>query len=570
MIKIKKVSWKNILSFGNFLNELEFNNEKTIISGLNASGKSCLLDIICFGLYGKSYRQIPKPLLVNSINKKELYVKIELDVENNEYTIERGIKPNIFNVYKNNILIEQDAKIKDYQKQLEQDVLKINYDIFTQLVIIGKSNYTQFMKLPLGQRRLLIEELLDLNIFSIMKDILSKKISNLNDEYKDVSNLKNNIESQISITEKYIENEKNRNIETLEYYENDIKEKEKTKQGILSKVYLLEDHSEFLESQFIDATGLNEQLDKLNKLYYQFIEKQKNISKEMEFYVENDICPSCEQDISHIKEHKYPKLESKLNELSNGQDILNKKIFNLKEEISKNNTAIEEYKNNSLTIKNEYATIRHIDDAIKDIEHKQKDIKDSNKEYFNKLLNDLNNLQNDLNDKIHELEKLSNLKIKYADIAPLLKDDGLKSLIIKKYIPIFNKIINKYLGKLGLYIRFELDEEFNEQILSRNYDKFVYNSFSEGQRQRIDLAMLLTWREITKLKNSVNCNLIIFDETLDASLDQSGVDSFIQILSDIKSLNICVISHTPHKLNDFSRSIEVKKMGNFSMMDIKC
>jgi len=566
MLKLEKIRWKNFLSFGNIPCEFEFNSNTTVVFGSNGSGKSILADLITFALYGKSYRIIPKPLLINSINKKDLFVEIEFTSYNHKFLVKRGLKPNIFEYYKDGLLVEQDARIKDYQKQFEEEALKISYEIFTQLVIVGKSNYVQFMKLPLGSRRLLIEQLLDLNIFTSMKNILSTKQLTIQKEIKEFQSEQRKLEHSRDVVQTLLHEEIEKTKTSMSSFQDDItanlvriKELEGLNETLFNK-------NKNLLSNLKNKEELQEQKDKLDKLITQLKTKHHLTSKDIDFYQKNDSCPSCSQSITHIRELKVPQLKLKETELFDAIGKVARKSKESAISINQNNKLLEIVENNELTINTNSVKIREIEKTVAQLTEKLKHAQISDQDRIDKLNSQLLNLELSIKaveDQILQLEaKLRN----YNKIEPLLKDSGLKSIIIKKYVPIFNKLINHYLSRLGLYVRFELDEEFNERILNRNYDNFVYNSFSEGQRQRIDLAILLTWRDITKLKNSIDCNIMIFDETLDSSLDQSGVDSFIEISHGMKDLNVIVITHTPHKLSSFNRKIEYKMIGNFSTM----
>jgi len=566
MLYIKKARWKNFLSFGNIFTEFDFNESTTIISGPNGAAKSSILDIITFGLYGKSYRQVPKPLLVNTVNKKDLLVEIEFQSYNATYLVRRGIKPSIFEYYKNGILVEQDSRIKDYQKQFEQEVLKISYDIFTQLVIVGKSNYTQFMKLTTGLRRSLIEQLLDLNVFSNMKDILYKKLSDINLILKDLDYKKINLENSIRLTRSYIETESNKNLQTEEQFSTELLEYSKRYDEVNENTKLLRDSNLTLLFNVKDGQELSDSKNKISKLAIQIDIKRQQLKKEIDFYRNNSVCPSCSQSIIDVKQSKLPLLDSKEINLVSAYNELKVKLQECETRLFDNDQVLKTIQKNELTISKNVAILTEIKLNIESLSKRKNSIHESNAESLLQLKTSLKQYQMELDSLESQYTEHLALKHLYEKIEPVLKDSGIKSLLIRKYIPIFNKLINHYLARLGLFVRFELDEEFNEKILSRNFDSFVYNSFSEGQRQRIDLAILLTWREITKLKNSIDCNLLIFDETLDASLDQSGVDSFIDIINEIEGLNIVVISHTPQKLQSFKRHFIYKLLGNFSQI----
>lgn len=570
MILFKKIRWKNLLSTGNTFTEIDFLRSKsTLINGENGAGKTTLLDALSFVLFGKPYRNINIPQLVNSINEKDLKVEIEFSIGESEYKVIRGLAPKIFEIYKDGKLINQDAKSKDYQEMFESQILKMNHKSFCQVVILGSTNYTPFMRLNAADRRNIVEALLDINIFSVMNTVLKGKLGTLKDDMKDIDDsikiLKHKQESQ----SKLIDNLKNNSQQTLTKLNDEIADSLKVAEEISTELTelcsALQDHTQNIsDSSEIDKTKI-----KLSSLQDQIEINLKNTEKSLKFYETNDTCPTCSQAIlpelkckhvqektEKIKEYKngIVSLSDKLKEIderiSEIQSI-GKKILQLEKEISKKNTTLTE-------------TNKYISKLQKNISDLQKDTENIEKE--EKTLESLKIESEELSSKRKELLEDSYY---YTIIGNLIKDGGIKTKIIRHYLPIMNKIINNYMSQMNFFVKFQLDENFNETIKSRHRDIFTYDSFSEGEKRKIDLALLFAWRATAQLKNSVNCNLLIFDEVLDGSLDDVSTECFLDILKGIKkNTNIFVISHKSKELlqDKFETHITFMKKNNFSVI----
>ena len=562
MICFETIRYKNFLSTGNVYTTISLNkNPTTLIVGENGAGKSTILDALTFALYNKSFRKIKKSQLINTITNKNTVVEIEFSIYSNKYKIVRGIKPNIFEIYKNNKLLNQSADSKDYQEILEKQILKINYKSFCQVVILGSATFLPFMQLPAAQRREIIENLLDLEIFTSMNSILKDKISN-NKEliYKEESQIKI-LEDRISMIERYSEKlkkdkekENNERKEKVKKYKSSIKKEQK----LLEKLEIeIVSFSSFQQNE----NKLLQKYNKLNSLKSKIEVNLENTQKEIKFLSEYDDCPTCKQSIdidfknktTNEKNKSIEEFENGLKQLIDNISVIEK---NLKE-IKKNKSKLDDLKieRNKVLIQ-----IKSFEDNIKSLENEVKNSVEENSLY------DIDKTKEELKKSIDEYNRLSNDKNILSSLSIILKDGGIKSKIIKKYIPLINKQINLFLTNLNFYVKFELDEEFNDIIKSRHRDEFSYSSFSEGERMKINLAILFTWRIISKLRNSVNTNLLIMDEVFDSSLDSDSTEDFMKIINNFDTkTNIFIISHKTEQLNDkFDNIIKFKKVKNFS------
>jgi len=571
MIHFKKVRWKNLLSSGNKFTTIELDRSSTtLILGDNGAGKSTLLDALCFGLYGKGFRNLKKDLLINSINNKELLVEIEFTIGKKEYKVIRGAKPNKFELYVNNTLINQDATMKDYQDHLEKNILKMSHRSFTQVAILGSANFTPFMQLKARDRRKLVEDLLDISIFSTMKLILRKKVSDHNIEVKET-------EHEIEILEERINGlnsqlnalQKNRD-EQIQKYESSIEETEANINSLLQRVD--EKTQDVVEKKSLieDSTSQKDRLQQANELERKLSDNYKKAIKDVEFYESNEECPTCKQglDEEHKKQH--------IQERQSKADEIRSALGEISKQIQGTQNRLEE--------------IREVQDAIEEVQRTigllQTEIT-SNQKYIKKIQSQIEELSkgisggDEVSDKLTDSEDtLDTLLAKkkdlvdrthYFDIAQLLlRDEGIKSRIIKQYVPIMNKLINKYLASLEFYVGFELDENFEETIKSRFRDVFKYENFSQGEKMRIDLALLFTWRAVARMKNSVNTNLLILDEVFDSSLDEAGTDDFLRLLNTLsEKTNAFIISHKGDQLYDkFEEVIRFEKHKNFSRIQV--
>ena len=567
MIEFKTIRWKNFLSTGNNFTEIDLNkHQKTLIVGENGAGKSTILDALCFGLFNKPFRKINKPQLVNTINCGDCRVEIEFQIGKVEWKVIRGIKPTVFEIYKNGSVLDQSAATTDQQKWLEQNVLKLNYKSFTQIVVLGSSTFVPFMQFPAPGRREVIEDILDIRIFSTMNTILKERVKLVKEEITDLEYAVSILREKVDVNRKYIQDLKEQSQQNLEEKENVISVLE---ENIRYKKIEAEDHMiqlDKLNEGLEDYNDLDDRTKKLQEYSITFTTKINELTKEQKFFDSNEICPTCNQDISsHLKESKISETNAKLekfrtalNKLKSDQLEVNKTlnerkellddITNVQSKIRECFKEVEWNEKRVAELHNEIGAINSNDDKIKIETDKVKALIDQGKSQ---------ELQ-----RRQLIKRQTELKI----VSEILKDGGVKSTIIKKYLPVMNTLINKYLQELEFYVNFNLDETFNETIKSRFRDEFSYASFSEGEKMRIDLALLFTWREVAKLKNSVNTNLLILDEVFDSSLDSNGTTDFISILRNVtEGNNVFVISHKGDILQDkFDSVIEFRKIKNFS------
>jgi len=569
VINFRSVCWKNFLSTGNSPNKVLLNKSPTtLIIGKNGEGKSTILDALCFSLFGKPFRNINKNQLINSINGKKCIVEIEFSIGSKEYKIIRGIKPNIFEIWQNGELLNQDAASRDYQKILEQQILKLNYKTFTQVVILGSASFVPFMQLPPGQRREVIEDILDIRIFSTMNQLLKEKAQETKDEIirieNEIKSAKDKVESQQTL----IQTISNAKAESIKAVQTKIDANNAQISTTQSEIDNIVAEITTLKARIAGKEKLSEDIEKAKQLKTKLDEKVETCEHNAEFFTEHDVCPSCSQDIP--EDHK----QKIIHDLHNKMQENNKKISDLQGALTTLTTKLEDIntiideittKNIDLSTKNSTVTLlnKQIKDLETEIETNRADTTNLDEEKAK-----LKQLAKDALDKIttkNSLQETRNLE-EVASI--LLKDTGIKTAIIREYLPVMNKLINKYLNSMDAYIHFELDEAFNEIVKSRHRDDFTYASFSEGEKMRIDLAILFTWRQIAKMKNSVNTNLLILDEIFDSSLDTAGTDYFLTLMNSFgENSNIFVISHKGDQLFDKFRSvIKFEKRNDFSVI----
>ena len=571
MILFKKIKWKNFLSTGDHWTEMDLNSHgTTLIVGTNGAGKSTVLDALCFVLFNKPYRKINKPQLVNTVNEKGCLVEIEFSVGHKNCVVRRGIKPNVFDIEVNGTLLNKEADDRANQKILEDNILKLNYKSFTQIVILGSSNFVPFMQLTQANRREVIEDLLDIRIFSAMNNLIKEQIRRYKEAVKSLEYKKSASKDKVKMQEEFI-----LDIETRG--KDNIREKEGKIDNISIEIDSLMKSNDDLDVKMKTLTddlekvsGATEKLRKLGNLKGKISQKVSAITKEHKFFTENTVCPTCTQSIEEtFRLNKISDAQSKAKELNEGfkqleesiveeetrerlYKTLSKEITDLTHGISQNNTRISGLQRQSRDLQHEIQTLTS-----------QLQNRNSEHEKLEQYREELQTVFDNLAKKKEE--------INYNDFAySLLKDGGVKAKIVKKYLPLINQQVNRYLQMMDFYINFHLDEEFNETVQSPIHDKFSYSSFSEGEKMRIDLALLFTWREVARFKNSANTNLLIMDEVFDSSLDGFGTDEFLKIIRFvIKDANVFVISHKQDMLDKFNTVIEFTKKGGFSFKSQK-
>tara|TARA_B110000902_G_scaffold106601_1_gene126007 strand:+ start:2289 stop:4004 length:1716 start_codon:yes stop_codon:yes gene_type:complete len=568
MITFKNIKYKNFLSTGNTPIEVKLNKANTtLIVGVNGSGKSTLLDALCFVLFNKPFRIIKKEQMINTVNNGDCLIELEFEVGTNSYLVRRGIKPNIFEIYQNDKLLNQDASSLDYQKYLENNIMRLNYRSFLQVVLLGSSSYEPFMKMKPRYRREVVEEILDIRVFGLMDLILRPQQSELTRNVTDLSHKCDLIESKYETELKHYNAISDLNMNDLDGKKRLLEKNGQANYDYNRKIDKLNDELERHRDSIKDQSKEQAKMTKLSKLEAKIEQNLETHKKNLDFFEQNDNCPTCTQSIElDFKGEKIKLEEGKLSTLNEGMtqimseiskqeehlnamDKISKKVYEMNVEVSKLQTSVEEldkYCNN-------------IHEEIKSLQNKQTDGRDIEKQ--------LEQLKIDLEESKVERDKILDQQ-KYVNVLrTILNDKGAKSQIIKKYVPIMNNLINQYLQSMEFFISFHLDEEFNETVKSRFRDTFNYNNFSEGEKMRIDLALLFTWRHIAKMKNSVNTNLLILDEIFDSSLDGQGTDDFFKIIKTMTKENIFIISHKGDILFDrFTEVVRFEKFKNFTRL----
>ena len=568
MITFQKIRWKNFLSTGNQFTEIDFEEYNTnLIIGTNGAGKSTMLDALTFVLFNKPFRKINKPQLVNAQNERDCLVEIEFEINTRQYLVRRGIKPNVFDIVVNGTELHREADDRAMQRVLEDNILKVNYKSFTQIVILGSSTFVPFMQLTSANRREVIEDLLDIRIFSLMNNILKDKIRTQKEQVKSLDLKKETLKDKMKMQQNFIDELENRGKQNIEGNKNKITKLMDEVDGYLQENTKLQKGLENTTKQQEEVAGARQKLSKLNTLRGKISQKVSAITKEHKFFMENTVCPTCTQDIEEsFRLNKIDDVQNKAKELKEGFDELestikfeqqrerqfndlSKEITNLTHGISQNNTRVSGNQRQIRDLEHEIQTITE-NLANRNSEHEKLD----------EFKTNLSNTFSELSDKKQE--------IVYHDFAySLLKDDGVKTKIIRKYLPFINQQVNRYLQMMDFYINFHLDEEFKETVKSPIHEDFSYSSFSEGEKMRIDLALLFTWREVARVKNSVNTNLLIMDEVFDSSLDGFGTDEFLKIIRYvIKDANIFVISHKQDMQDKFESVLKFDKVKGFSRM----
>ena len=573
-IQFKSVRWRNFLSTGNNWTHVPLDqNRSTLIVGENGSGKSTMLDALSFGLFGKAHRNIKKDQLINSINEKGAEIEVEFRVSAHSFKVIRGIRPNKFEIWQNGKLINQSSNARDYQKYLEQSILKLNHKSFHQIVVLGSSSFIPFMQLPAGQRREVIEDLLDIQIFSRMNSILKEQLSTLKDELKDIDYNIDLTKEKISLQKRYIR-------EITEMNDGQIRQKRDEIAQYQSEIEVLQTRNSALSDDVAQKNdGLDEKISELSSkrekvLEYkaQFQQQVTSVVKEAKFYEENTTCPTCTQDIhSELREEKLSGAKEKSRELKDALDHAASESANLEEElcllreissrVAKDNSEIH---SNNQAIERLQKSIRETQDSIAELQGKEGDLSVANSE-----LESLKEQKDNLTEK--KLELMGTQTYKQA-AAEMLKDSGIKTKVIREYLPVMNNLINKYLQILDFFVSFHLDENFNETIKSRYRDSFGYSSFSEGEKARIDLSLMMAWRQIAKMKNSAATNLLVMDEVMDSSIDADGIEGLQNILSTMgEDTNVFIISHRDELKGKqlFDQTVNFRKEHNFSVMEVE-
>ena len=566
MITFEKIRWKNFLSTGQQFTEVDLTESPTtLIVGNNGAGKSTILDALCFVLFNKPFRKINKPQLINSVNERELLVEVEFKIGTVDYKIVRGIKPSVFEIYRNNELVDQNAANKDYQKHLEQSILKLNFKSFTQVVILGSSTFVPFMQLPAAHRREVIEDLLDIQIFSQMNGILKERIKDAKDEQRQCEYELELAQQKVDMQVRNIQNLEEVDAKHVEDKQERFVKNENRVMEIGEKIKLIEKDVNAMEPEILQLDAMVEKHEKFKDMKSKLHHKYEISKKDYDFFVEHKTCPVCTQDID--KEFRIDK-----------QAELNQKCVELHDAQSKILGNITTFANQVKELRDKASKINNMRYEIQSLTKEQLRLLKENTQIMTDVGSDSASLEKEKQELV-EMQGLLDKKQKSCSninkqtdhlkvVAGLLKDGGIKTKIISKFIPVINQRINKYLQSMDFYVNFTLDDNFNEKILSRFRDDFSYASFSEGEKQKIDLALLFTWREVAKLKNSVSTNLLLLDEVFDSSLDQSATDELMRILKGLgEKTNLFVISHKGDVLYDkFERIVEFSKDGDFSTM----
>jgi len=567
MIEFKTIKWKNLLSTGNNFTEVNLNgHERTLIVGENGSGKSTILDALCFSLFSKPFRKINKSQLVNTVNCGDCKVELEFDIGKIQWKIVRGIKPNVFEIYKNGTLLDQSSATNDQQKWLEQNVLKMNYKSFTQIVVLGSSTFVPFMQLSAPGRRDVIEDILDIRIFSTMNLILKERIKLNKEEVFDVENAMSLLKDKVVVQKTLIEDLRKQSQSNVSHWNDNIESLKQQISRAEEEVELDMREVDSLTFELSEGEDPTERIQNLRDFKVKFNSKIKDLTKEIKFFKGNASCPTCHQDIKFdLRDTMVSTDEDKVSKLNEALDKIAKEHKLLDKDLTERNEISTLIKESQIKIKQSLSDINWKTKKIKEIEKEIESIKTDDGSVDKEKDKLLKIIQQGREKEILRKEvinKREDLKM----VSEFLKDGGVKSSIIRKYLPVMNDLINKYLQKLEFYVNFNLDDMFNETIKSRFRDEFSYASFSEGEKMRIDLALLFTWREIAKLKNSVNTNILILDEIFDSSLDNNGTQDFMKILYNITDgNNVFVISHKGEQIVDkFDNVIEFTKYKNFS------
>jgi DNA repair exonuclease SbcCD ATPase subunit len=567
MLHFETIRWKNFLSTGNVYTEIQFDRSpSTVIVGENGAGKSTILDALCFALFNKPFRSIKKPQLLNTINQKDLVVEVEFRANGKQYKVVRGMKPNIFEIYKEDKLIDQPGASKDYQAILEESILKLQYKSFTQIVILGSASFTPFMQLPAGHRREVIEDLLDIQIFSNMNTLLKDRMAANKNELTEISYQVELVENKIEVQENYLKQVQDDLQTQIAEYVSFIEEETQKRNEKTLKIGNINSEIDQIFAEIADTKIVDNKSAKVDSLMVKLKNKVNSANKRISFFNINDHCPTCEQQIDDVTktakiQHAndiLKKTENAIVELKKEEEILlarQQEILKSNEQISAKQTTVIGLQSDVQSHNKSIQTYQSKIDALNSKSVGGDSGASSNIDELNSELESINERK----------EQLAYDRELYALASSMLKDGGIKTKIIRQYVPIINKLVNKYLAAMDFFVNFELDEEFNEVIKSRGRDDFSYASFSEGEKARIDIALMLTWRAVAKLKNSVNTNLLILDEVFDSSMDANGVEILMGLFNELTDTNIFVISHKGDMMVDKFRSqIKFEKVKSFS------
>ena len=564
MIRLKNVRWKNFLATGNRFIEVELDQEPMmLVVGKNGAGKSTLIDAITFSLFGKPFKKINKGQLINSVNEREMVTEIEFSVGTAGWKVRRGIKPALFEIYLNGNLVNQDAKALDYQKYLEDKVLKLNFKSFTQIVVLGSASFVPFMQLTAHDRRVIIEDILDIGIFSIMRSLLKDRLMTLKEELNDLEYEIKLLQEKIVLQEKYIEEMKAESAQKQKTDLAKIKETEKLVEKLNNEI---EEHQErimALMKSISDQDKVTIKNQELDKYRSQIKKNLKKLGKDKKFFENNENCPTCKREIEKdFKESKLKDVVINIDSMSSGLDKLETEIEKIHKRIGEISELNQKIQKEELEISRKNSNVQAHNSFItklsSDIEEMQK-VKNQTKT--------IHILNKELDDSKSTRFKYIEQRHYYDILSSILNDTGIKTRIIRKYLPVINNHVNNYLKDMDFFVNFQLDENFQETIKSRHRDDFSYYSFSEGEKKRIDIALLLTWRDIASMRNSVNVNLLILDEIFDASLDQAGMDDLMKLFNILKNTNLFIISHKLDVLDDkFPKRILVEKVKNFTQL----
>ena len=568
MITFKKIRYKNFLSSGDQFTEIDFQQHHTnLIIGTNGAGKSTMLDALTFVLFNKPFRKINKPQLVNATNERGCLVEIEFSVNSRDYLVRRGIKPNVFDIEVNGTALHREADDRANQRILEENILKVNYKSFTQIVILGSSTFVPFMQLTTSNRREVIEDLLDIRIFSAMNSLIKDNIRTKKEQIKSLDLKKDNLKDKMKMQQEFIEELENRGNANINANKEKITNLDNEVGNYMNTNEDLEGQIKTLQVDIEELQGVGDKLVKLNNLKGKISQKVSTITKEHKFFTENTVCPTCTQEIEEeFRVNRIADAQNKARELKDGYEELEQTIKSEQERERQFNTLSQEITKLTHGISQNNTRISLNQRQIRDLEHEIQTItnqlqnRNTEHEKLEEFRENLQKTIEDLSDKKQEI-------VHYDFAYSLLRDDGVKTKIIKKYLPFINQQVNRYLQMMDFYINFKLDGEFNETIESPIHENFSYSSFSEGEKMRVDLALLFTWREVARLKNSVNTNLLIMDEVFDSSLDGFGTEEFLKIIRYvIKDANIFVISHKSDLHDKFESVLRFEKVKGFSRM----